>query len=126
MKTLHASTLAAIAALSSACSMLPVADQWDDAPKHKPLPAALIEVDDSGIARYCGGLPGYYIHGCARRDYESRVCFIFTRARPAQWLVEHERKHCDGWDHGAVASSAFNDPVQTAAEPVGHSHGPAR
>ncbi|HUQ26957.1 MAG TPA: hypothetical protein VM051_00095 [Usitatibacter sp.] len=106
----------ACALLSAACAQLPTADHWEEAPSHKALPAVYIEVDAAGIARYCGKDPALYIHGCAHRDFESRACFVFTRARPQQWLLEHEKKHCDGYDHPVTASLHRGLPdLQTAA-----------
>lgn len=108
--------LLAFSLLAAGCSALPVDESWEGTPTHKPLPAVFIEVDSDGIARYCGDRPGTYVHGCARRDYESRACFVFTRAKPQPWLVEHEKKHCAGWDHPTRVNAAQWVPdIQTAA-----------
>lgn len=39
------------------------------------------------------------IQGCALRDYAMGVCFIFLPEHAPRWLIEHENKHCDGYDH---------------------------
>ena len=82
-----------------------VQDDWHDHPTHPSLPARHIVVAAKDLARVCGDYPGQRLHGCAIRVVDARVCLIYTPPQPAAWLLEHERKHCAGWDHG---------PVQTA------------
>ena len=101
-RTAAALALAALAALSG-CAVT-VHEQWDAAPKHPPLPAVNVVVAATDLAGVCGNYPGMKLYGCAKRDYARRVCVIYTAAQPAQWLLEHERKHCDGWDHAAPAA----------------------
>lgn len=88
------------------CTGMGVEDDWDTAPKLPPLEPVYVEVPGPDLARACGNYPGKYLHGCARRDYEMRACFIYTRQNPPQWLLEHERKHCAGYDHGAPRTFA--------------------
>ena len=94
-----------VALAVSACTHLPVDDQWEASPSHKALPASFLVVDSKGIDQNCGSPPGLYVYGCASRDYGRGSCVEYTRAGPDAWLVEHEKKHCDGWDHGTVAGA---------------------
>jgi hypothetical protein len=122
-------TTAAAACVSlalGACSLLPANEEWEALPSHSALPAAFQVVDSNGIERNCGNPPGMYIHGCAQRDYGKRTCIVFTRADPRGWLIEHEKKHCDGWDH-ASADPTFPGIATLAATPLtpqGHAHDP--
>ena len=34
---------------------------------------------------------------CTVRGHE---CLMILPINPPRWLVEHERKHCEGWNHG--------------------------
>ena len=52
------------------------------------------------LPRICGDHSGMRVYGCAFRVVEAKVCIIYTPPAPAAWLIEHERKHCAGWDHG--------------------------
>lgn len=92
--------LAASAILAQGCAAQLVQDDWHDHPSHPPLPAMHIEVAAKDLARVCGNHPGQRLHGCAIRVVDARVCLIYTPPQPAAWLMEHERKHCAGWDHG--------------------------
>jgi len=94
--------LAAAIALS-ACTSMPVDEEWEATPSHPALPATFLVVDSKGIEQNCGSPAGLYVYGCANRDYKRRDCLVYTRASPPGWLVEHEKKHCDGWDHAVVA-----------------------
>lgn len=95
-------TLAAIAAalLLQGCAGAMVQDDWQDRPVHPALPAHHIEIDAAQLPRVCGNHPGMLLHGCAVRMVKASVCLIYTGPQPAAWLMEHERKHCAGWDHG--------------------------
>ena len=116
MKGQPLTPIAAALALS-ACSHLPTYEEWETGPSHPPLPAAFVVVDSIGIDRNCGSPPGLYVYGCAYRDFDRRACLVFTRANPGSWLVEHEKKHCDGWDHAAVAGT-FPGGATLFATPV--------
>jgi hypothetical protein len=76
---------------------------WEAAPRHARLEPVYVEVDPSELPRLCGNQPGALFFGCARREHESRRCVIVTGPRPAQWLLDHERKHCAGYDHAPLA-----------------------
>lgn len=94
-----------LAAALAAALLLPgcatiVQDDWHASPGHPPLPAEHFEVSDKDLPRLCGNYPGMKLHGCAIRVVDARVCIIYTAPRPAAWLMEHERKHCAGFDHG--------------------------
>jgi hypothetical protein len=98
--------------LLSGCAM--VREDWLDHPTHPPLPPYHIEIAQADLERACGNYPGVY--GCAIRLPEDRACLIYTGPKPAPWLLEHERKHCAGWDHGPWLG--IMDPVvKIAARP---------
>ena len=82
------------------CGNAPVNADWDLRANLPPLPVAYLVVARSELESICGAHPGMYLHGCAKRDFVARVCTIVTGPQPAAWLLDHERKHCDGWDHG--------------------------
>jgi hypothetical protein len=83
------------------CAALVDAD-WQDHPAYTPLPARHLIVADADIEAACGPHPGQYVYGCAVRLASENVCLIYSRADPADWIMEHERRHCEGWDHGPV------------------------
>jgi hypothetical protein len=96
--------LALLAALAlPGCAAL-VANDWHDAASHQALPPFHLVVSDADMQHACGDHRGY-VFGCAVRIPSERVCLIYTRARPAVWILEHERKHCDGWDHHPTSAS---------------------
>ena len=103
---------AAIAVLASGlvlqgCGAAAVLDDWHAHPTHAPLPAKHIEVADSDLNRVCGIHAAGRLYGCAIRVVEARVCIIYTAPQPAAWVMEHERKHCAGWDHGPTHTAAI-------------------
>lgn len=93
---------AVFAAVLPGCAAQLVQDDWHDQPSHPALPAKHIEVADKDLRRVCGNHPGMKLHGCAIRVVDARLCLIYTAPNPAPWLMEHERKHCAGWDHGPI------------------------
>ena len=102
--------------LTCACASIPH-QEWEGQPSHAALPAAFVVVDSEGIAANCGTYPQVYVFGCAKRLFDDRACLVFTRANPQPWLVEHEQKHCDGWDHVA-ASGEFPGGIALFAAPL--------
>ena len=94
--------LAAAAILMQGCSALPSdMTEWLPGPLHAPLRPYHIEVADDQLAGACGVTPAVHLrlHGCALRVSQDDLCIIYTRAKPASWVMEHERRHCAGWDH---------------------------
>ena len=96
---LRALVVIAGASILPGCATM-VENDWHDRPTHASLPAHHVEVPAAELTRHCGEHPGKRLHGCAIRVVDARVCIIYTRPQPAAWLLEHERKHCAGWDHG--------------------------
>lgn len=88
--------------LLQGCAGAPVQADWLAQPTHPALPPYHIEVAAADLQRTCGRYPGMRMHGCAVRLVAENVCIIYTGPQPAAWLMEHERKHCAGWDHGPV------------------------
>ena len=54
------------------------------------------EVDDIGV---CDGGFGMLVLGCAFADFEAGKCDVYLVKDAPQWVREHERLHCDGYDH---------------------------
>jgi hypothetical protein len=96
------SVLVAAALLMEGCTLMPSdTTEWLPGPLHPALRPYHIEVGDDALAGACGNPPTMHLrlHGCALRVTEERLCIIYTKANPASWVMEHERKHCAGWDH---------------------------
>ena len=82
-----------------------VREDWGPEPRFPELPAYHFEVAESDLPRVCGAHPaGGRVLGCALRHFADGLCIIYTRPRPAAWLLDHERRHCAGWDHGGAES----------------------
>ena len=94
--------LALLAALAlPGCATL-VESNWQSTASHAALPAYHIVVSDVQMESACGRHQSAYVFGCAIRLPSEHACVIFTRRDPAQWILAHERRHCDGWDHGTA------------------------
>jgi hypothetical protein len=76
-----------------------VQSDWLPGPTHSPLPAFHIELAREELPRACGNAPALPLHGCAVRVPEAGACIIYTTPRPPAWVLDHERRHCAGWDH---------------------------
>jgi hypothetical protein len=37
--------------------------------------------------------------GCARRNHIDNTCTIFVGSNVPDWVMPHELKHCEGFDH---------------------------
>ena len=90
--------ISAAAFVASGCESL-VYNDWDAKPVLPPLPARYVQVSGAELARKCGSYPGGIVLGCADRNFVTRVCTIYTKSDPPKWLLDHERKHCAGYDH---------------------------
>jgi hypothetical protein len=95
---------AALLLLSGCGTMAPqgsttVHQEWDAAPVLPPLAPRYVEVAAVELPALCGDYPKMLLYGCAKRDYAKRECVIYTAPKPEQWLLDHERKHCAGYDH---------------------------
>ena len=119
----------ACALLLQGCAGALVQDDWHARPIHAALPAHLIEVAEADLPRICGDHPGMRLHGCAIRVFAAPVCLIYTGPQPAAWLIEHERKHCAGWDHGpqpgqVTSRVAATSPLPATDGPRGQENSP--
>jgi len=92
--------LALLPATASAFLGLGVRDDWQAVRAHEPMRPLHFVVPERDLPRICKTHPAAATYGCAVRDPASKVCLIYTAADPPQWLMEHELKHCDGYDHG--------------------------
>ena len=81
------------------CGAAMVRDDWLPHPTHPALKPHHVEVAGADLQGVCGAYPGV-LYGCALRVPADGLCIIFTGPRPAAWVMAHERRHCDGWDHG--------------------------
>jgi len=105
-------------ALLQGCAGAFVQEDWQARPAHAALPPYHVEVAERDLRRACGEHAGMHLHGCAVRLVADNVCIIYTGPRPAAWLIEHERRHCAGWDHGpAIASSGARVAAASAVFP---------
>ena len=85
----------------------PIQTDWADGyewykTNREPLPVVWMPVGQEGVKAYCGPPPfkGYNIFACA--IYERETCLIIAELPEDQtprWIVEHERKHCAGFNH---------------------------
>lgn len=113
----------AIASLLQGCAGALVQEDWHPQPTHAALPPYHIELAERDLPRTCGQHAGLRVHGCAVRLVAERVCLIYTGPRPAAWLMEHERKHCAGWDHGPTPVDSGVRVAAASADPHHeHSH----
>lgn len=46
--------------------------------------------------------------GCATVDFERKTCDIYTCALSPGFVLEHEREHCRGMDHGGQIQQAWD------------------
>ena len=98
----------------SGCQLMVEAD-WYPERTLPPLDPIHVEVAASQLPGLCSNQPGMLLYGCAKRDYTARVCVIYTERDPPQWLMDHERKHCAGWDHRTLRAAEMRRPVGDAA-----------
>ena len=55
---------------------------------------------EKGINYYCGpSNPIVWRIGCAVPNFLAGVCHVYVRDLDNKELIEHERKHCAGYDH---------------------------
>lgn len=85
------------------CAAL-VEHDWNERPSQVPLPPYHLVISEADMERACGSRPWRHVFACAVRIPSEHVCLVYTRAQPAAWIIEHERKHCEGWDHGPARS----------------------
>ena len=102
--------LVAIPGSAMAFFGLGVADDWHAAATHKALPSMHFVVPASDLPRICKTHPGAATYGCAVRIKEDNVCLIYTAKNPPQWLMDHERKHCEQNDHDGENRNDTDDP----------------
>jgi hypothetical protein len=97
----HAILLCAaiLGATLTGCGSMVVAEDWKDAPTFPALRPVLMEVAQAKISGVCGGSFEVKIYGCSYRVIADGMCVIFTPPQPPQWLMDHELKHCAGWEH---------------------------
>lgn len=51
--------------------------------------------------------------GCATINFERQTCDIYTCALSPGFVLEHEREHCRGLDHGGQIQRAWDDRLRT-------------
>lgn len=62
--------------------------------QHLAEPAIVVHYRDDDLASVCGS---GYVDGCAIRKDD--VCDIYVGSRASPWTVQHEKRHCRGWEH---------------------------
>ena len=103
--TVFALTCAAALTIQG-CAGVPVQTIWQEAPAHAPLRPFHIVLSQDDLTHACGNAPALKYYGCAVRVQDDRVCIIYTAAKPAGWVMDHEHRHCAGWDHDDVVPAA--------------------
>lgn len=72
------------------------------------LPMTLKVVDEypEEVKRLCGhgrmlwACAIYYVEDVEAKEWKYTSCVVYTKTENLpQFLKEHEKKHCDGWDH---------------------------
>ena len=93
--------LSIIALVLSGCTTMPDYD-WTRSDRH-PLPHRVEVVDQKVVDRFCPRSLGPFQHVMACAVYYPRECVIYTKYDPMPHaLYEHEKKHCDGYDHQII------------------------
>lgn len=100
-----------LAAVLSACTHMP-----DDKVYGLPDLAITEHVVDAGeIFQHCKSAMSWWQWAllslpmaCATLDFERRTCDIYVAANSSPDTVEHERRHCRGYDHGGRIQSAYD------------------
>lgn len=98
--------------LTGCAALAPDPVGWDALPSHAPLPPVLRPATRAEIALFCASPIAI---ACAIRDYGMGLCFIIIPRHPMLDTLDHERKHCAGYDHGPYTPN----PLWTAPLNVG-------
>lgn len=64
----------------------------------KPVPMEIIKVSQADVQALCCNSGGF-VMACAYRIPEQNYCKVFTALDLPQQTIDHEKKHCDGWNH---------------------------
>ena len=89
-----------LAALAlSGCAGIEAGDQsdWNAQASHPPLRSFRVEIEATKLSAACNETRA--LLGCAVRLTSDRVCIIYTAPKAAAWVLAHEQRHCEGWDH---------------------------
>ncbi len=98
--------------LTAACFMVALADLAPpDSYEYEKLLDPLITVH---VVDDVTGICGTITEGCAIGNAET--CDIFIGERAAQAVIEHEKRHCYGWDHIEDTSAPFRPWYAAASE----------
>lgn len=75
--------------------------RWDSAPTSAPLAMVeLVTVRPESIFGVCyDARSNCSAPGCSQRDYAANVCRIYITIDAPDWVIEHEVRHCEGWEH---------------------------
>ena len=73
---------------------------WDGDPSRPPAQDVRVHyvADSQGICRQIAGAWDLYL-GCAWWNRVYASCDIFVPTGAPGFVLDHERKHCDGYDH---------------------------
>src|SRR3990167_5833841 len=64
---------------------------------HKPIPREnWIYIPYDGLIHLPAFRCGY---ACAIVNYKQNTCIIYYPKNTKQFVIEHEEKHCEGWEH---------------------------
>jgi len=81
--------------------------------QHLAEPDIVVHYRDDDLASVCGS---GYVDGCAIRKDD--VCDVYVGSRAGPWTIEHEKRHCRGWEHYEPDWPAWSTmtPRQRAAQ----------
>lgn len=101
-----------LAAALAGCSAMP--DQRVDG--MPPLQVTEHMVEPGEIFGYCKGVMNWWHWvllalpvACATINFEKRTCDIYVATTSSPNTIEHERRHCQGYDHGDSMQKVFDD-----------------
>lgn len=86
-----------ISLLLTGCAVFEPTYDWQHSGR-EPLPMTLHQVSQDQVQALCCNTD-IYVRACAWRDYEKKFCGVFFSTMPSADDLEHEKKHCDGWNH---------------------------
>lgn len=92
--------LAAVCLALGGCASFDPQYEWVHSGR-EPLPMTLHEVSQEEVQGLCCNTD-IYVRACAWRDYEKKFCGVFFSSVPSAYDLQHEKRHCDGWEHQVV------------------------
>ena len=73
---------------------------WDQHPTYRPMAPVLRELSVADVQKHCG----HDTNGCVWRDTSTGLCYVYHGPKPHQHTIDHEKKHCAGYEHAPVVN----------------------